>query len=52
MEQPNRNYEKEVFLFQQQLLQALSDKIMIQGMLDDALEELKEIREGSTDDIA
>lgn len=41
---PNRNLEKEVSLLQQQLMMAVSDKVMIQAMLDDALEELHQIK--------
>lgn len=44
---PNRNLEKEVSLLQQQLMMALSDKVMIQAMLDDALEELDQIKNGN-----
>lgn len=44
---PNRNLEKEVALLQQQLMMALSDKVMIQAMLDDALVELDQIKNGN-----
>jgi len=37
MDKMQRNLEKEVVLLQQQLMIALSDKVMIQAMLDDAL---------------
>lgn len=42
MNQPQRNLEKEVALLQQQLMLALSDKVMVQAMLDDALEQLEQ----------
>jgi len=44
---PQRNLEKEVPLLQQQLMMALSDKVMVQAMLDDALEELHQIKNGN-----
>lgn len=34
-------------LLQQQLMMALSDEVMIQAMLDDALEELDQIKNGN-----
>lgn len=43
MNQPQRNLEKEVTLLQQQLMIALSDKVMIQAMLDDALEKIEQL---------
>ncbi|MEB8172150.1 hypothetical protein NGH30_10030 [Macrococcus caseolyticus] len=45
--QPQRNLEKEVALLQQQLMMAVSDKVMLQAMLDDALEELDQIKNGN-----
>lgn len=42
--QPQRNLEKEVALLQQQLMMALSDKVMVQAMLDDALEEIEKLK--------
>lgn len=41
MNQPQRNLEKEVTLLQQQLMMAVADKVMVQAMLDDALEQLE-----------
>lgn len=43
MNQPQRNLEKEVALLQQQLMMALSDKVMVQAMLDDALEQIEQL---------
>lgn len=40
---PQRNFEKETELLQLQLLNALSDKVMIQAMLDDALEKIEQL---------
>ena len=37
----NRNHEKELIFYQQELAKAINDKIVIQAMLDDALEQLE-----------
>lgn len=39
----NRNHEKELIFYQQELAKAINDKIVIQAMLDDALEQLEQI---------
>lgn len=52
MNQPQRNFEKEVTLLQQQLMIALSDKVMIQAMLDDALTELNEYKNNGKQEVA
>ncbi|HEY4543682.1 MAG TPA: hypothetical protein VIG40_03465 [Tissierellaceae bacterium] len=51
MTQPNRNFEKEVYLLQQQLTLALSDKVMIQAMLDDALAEINKMKEEKSTEL-
>ena len=44
---PQRNLEKEVALLQEQIMMVISDKVMVQAMLDDALEELDQIKNGN-----
>lgn len=44
MGEPQRNLEKEVTLLQQQLMLVLSDKVMVQAMLDDALEKIDKLQ--------
>lgn len=41
---PQRNLEKEVALLQEQIMMVISDKVMVQAMLDDALVELNELK--------
>ncbi|PKE52705.1 hypothetical protein CW676_08325 [Macrococcoides caseolyticum] len=43
----NDNHEKELLFYQQELAKAMSEKIVIQAMLDDALEELDQIKNGN-----
>lgn len=52
MNQPQRNFEKETELLQLQLINALSDKVMIQAMLDDALTELNEYKNNDNQEVA
>lgn len=37
----NRNHEKELLFYQQELAKAMNEKIILQAMLDDALEKLE-----------
>jgi len=37
----NRNHEKELIFYQQELAKAINEKIILQAMLDDALEQLE-----------
>ena len=39
----NRNHEKELLFYQQELAKAMSEKIVIQAMLDDALEKIEQL---------
>ena len=39
----NRNREKELLFYQQELAKAINDKIVIQAMLDDALEKIEQL---------
>ena len=43
----NRNHEKELLFYQQELAKAINDKIVIQAMLDDTLEQLEQIKNGN-----
>lgn len=40
----NRNHEKELIFYQQELAKAINDKIVIQAMLDDALQKIEELQ--------
>lgn len=39
----NRNHEKELLFYQQELAKAMNEKIVIQAMLDDALEKIEQL---------
>ena len=39
----NRNHEKELLFYQQELAKVVSEKIMVQAMLDDALEKIEQL---------
>jgi len=43
----NRNHEKELIFYQQELAKVMNEKIILQAMLDDALEELDQIKNGN-----
>lgn len=38
-----RNHEKELLFYQQELAKAMNEKIVIQAMLDDALEKIEQL---------
>lgn len=37
----NRNHEKELLFYQQELAKVMKEKIILQAMLDDAIEQLE-----------
>jgi len=39
----NRNHEKELLFYQQELAKVMNEKIVIQAMLDDALEKIEQL---------
>lgn len=39
----NRNHEKELLFYQQELAKTMNEKIIIQAMLDDALEKIEQL---------
>ena len=39
----NRNHEKEILFYQQELAKAMNEKIILQAMLDDALEKIEQL---------
>lgn len=39
----NRNHEKELIFYQQELAKAMNEKIVVQAMLDDALEKIEQL---------
>ena len=38
-----RNHEKELLFYQQELAKAMNERIVIQAMLDDALEKIEQL---------
>lgn len=39
----NRNHDKELLFYQQELAKTMNEKIVIQAMLDDALEKIEQL---------
>jgi len=48
----NRNHEKELLFYQQELAKVMNEKIILQAMLDDALAELNQYKNNDNQEVA
>lgn len=45
----DRNFQKEVLILQQEVMRLLEEKVMIQAILDDALQTIEELKQQSAE---